>query len=66
MAIKNRDLLCLQRQLGVTKEELRKAVAAVGTNRDDIEYYLQQQKRSNFVQWLQQVPGTNLTAFNLS
>ena len=52
MSVRKRDLSYLQRQLGVTKEDVRKAIANVGNNADEIEQYLAQQARPQFVQWL--------------
>ena len=52
MSVRKRDLSYLQRQLGVSKEDIRKAIAHVGNNAEEIEQYLAKQARPQFVQWL--------------
>ncbi len=50
--ITEKDLACLQIQFKVSKDEIKKAVAKVGTDRDEIEQYLQQQAKPHLVQLL--------------
>lgn len=50
--ITERELGSLQIQFKVSKEEIRKAVSKVGTSRDKIEQYLQQQAKPHLVQLL--------------
>lgn len=52
MLVNPKDLLCLQIQLRATKEELQRAIAAVGTDCDEIEQYLQRQKKPHLVEIL--------------
>lgn len=50
--ISAKDLAYLQIHTGASKEEIQKAVAAVGNNSDDIEQYLQQQSKPHLIQLL--------------
>jgi hypothetical protein len=50
MKINSRDLACLQAHFNVSKEEIIKAISAVGNNMEDIEQYLMQRAKPHIVQ----------------
>lgn len=52
MVLSSKDLACLQIQLRASKEEIKNAIAAVGTRRDDIEEFLQRKAKKHIVQLL--------------
>lgn len=52
MLVTSRDIYCLQLQFGASKEQITKAIAAVGNNPIKIEQYLQQQSKPHIMQLL--------------
>ncbi|MDQ7948743.1 MAG: DUF3606 domain-containing protein [Pedobacter sp.] len=52
MEISKTDLACLQLQLKASKEDIRRAIAAVGNKREHIEQYLQRKAKPHLVQIL--------------
>ena len=57
MLITNRDLYCLQVQLGVNKEQIKEAISAVGNNPSHIEQYIQQRAKPHLMQILNSQPS---------
>lgn len=57
MLITNRDLYCLQVQLGVNKDQIKEAISAVGNNPSQIERYIQQRSKPHIMQLLNSQPN---------